>query len=89
VILSTTERGRKPEDLSLKRGALWGGVSGLLFGGISNLIGGGPLWDFPHFLLGLALLGAVGGSGTVAAAKRADTKAIEGEDEPLPALEGE
>jgi hypothetical protein len=87
VILSIAERRHKLEDLSLWRMALWGGLGGALVAGATNLIGGsgGLIWDFVAFV---AVIGAGASAGTVAIAKRADRKLIEGDDEAPPALEG-
>jgi len=98
VILSIAEGRHKLKDLSLWRMALWGGIGGAIVAGATNLIGGsgGIIWDF---VVVVALIGAGASAGTVAIAKRADRKLIEGaddsveslegDDEPLPALEGE
>jgi hypothetical protein len=91
VILSIVERRHTLEDLSLKRTAVWGGIGGTLLRAavlpfvlplglpVSSLL-------LPFVVDGLT--GAGFASGSVALAKRADRKLIEG-DEPLPALEGE
>lgn len=95
-ILSLTERHRRLEDLSLRRVALWGALGGLVFLGIATLVFRPP--ELVSWLI-LPILTAGFASGSVALAKRADTKLIEGDDdsveslegddEPLPALEGE
>jgi len=95
-ILSLTERHRTLQDLSLRRVALWGALGGLVFLGGAALVFRPPE---PMGWLVLPLLTAGLGSGSVALAKRADTKLIEGDDEsalslegddePLPALEGD
>jgi len=86
-ILSMTERHRRLEDLSLRRVALWGAIGGCLVTGAFNLVSSGTV--FWESLLMMSLLTAGLSSGSVALAKRADRKLIEGDDEPLPALEGE
>jgi peptidoglycan/LPS O-acetylase OafA/YrhL len=86
-ILSMTERHRRLEDLSLRRVALWGAIGGLLVTVAFNLVNAGTVYW--QALLTISLLSAGLSSGTVALAKRADRKLIEGDDEPLPALEGE
>jgi hypothetical protein len=84
AILSLAERHRRLEDLSLWRVALWGALGGLVFLGGATLVFRAPE---PMGWLVLPLLTAGLGSGSVALAKRADRKLIEGEDEPLPSLE--
>ena len=85
-ILSLIERHKRLADLSLPRVALWGGFGGLvLLGGVSLVYG---LPNLVSWLV-ITFLSAGFASGTVALAKRADRKLIEGDDEPLPALEGE
>ena len=87
MILSVFERRKRLEDLSLKRIALLGGLVGGVGGSTLVAIFGVTLW-IPIVILTVAGVGFA--SGTVALAKRAgDTKLIEGEDDPLPALEGE
>ena len=85
VVLVLTERHRLLKDLSLRRVALWGALGGLVFPGIATL-----MWrdkfEMVGWLIG-PILAAGLASGSVALAKRADRKLIEGEDEPLPSLE--
>ena len=86
VILSVAERHRRLEDLSIPRMGLWGALTALLIVGALQLGFQGTLhWD----LLSAALFTGTFSAGHVALAKRADTKLFEGDDEPLPALEGE
>ena len=96
-ILSLTERHRKLGDLSLPRVGLWGAIGGFLVTVAFNLVLGGTIyWGA---VLTVALFSAGFSSGSVALAKRSDAKLIEGADEsglslegeaePLPALEGE
>ena len=95
-ILSLAERHRRLEDLSLWRVALWGALGGLVFLGVGTLAIRPP--ELVSWLI-LPILTSGLGSGSVAIAKRAKTKLIEGEedprlsleedDEPKPALEGE
>ena len=85
-ILSLTERHRRLEDLSLRRVALWGALGGLVLVGGASLAYGPP--NLVSWLV-MTSLSAGLASGSVALAKRAERKLIEGDDEPLPALEGE
>jgi hypothetical protein len=81
VVLSVFERDKKLENLSFKRVALWGGIGGLALAAVFGL------QYLPQTVV-LTLLGVGSATGSVALAKRADRKLMEG-DEPLPALEGE
>ena len=84
-ILSLIERHKRLADLSLPRVALWGGFGGIvLLGGVSLVYG---LPNLVSWLV-ITFLSAGFASGSVALAKRADRKLIEGEDKPLTALEG-
>ena len=85
-ILSLTERHRRLQDLSLRRVALWGALGGLVFLGGAALVFRPPE---PMGWLILPILTAGLGSGSVALAKRADRKLIEGEDDPVLSLEGD
>ena len=90
VLLSILERHKKLEDLSLWRIALWGTVGGLALRALL-----GPTFYWWEFFTVVAVGSA---TGTVALAKRAERKLLEGEEEsplilegeaePLPALEG-
>ena len=83
-ILSLIERHKRLADLSLPRVALWGGFGGLvLLGGVSLVYG---LPNLVSWLV-ITFLSAGFASGTVALAKRADRKLIEGDDGSLPSLE--
>jgi hypothetical protein len=82
VILSIAERRHSLADLSLWRVALWGAVGGAL---MALLFGGGNL--FLDFVAFMAFSGAVSSAGTVAVAKRADARLIEGGDESALGLE--
>ena len=85
-ILSLTERNRSLADLSLPRVGLWGAIGGSLVTVAFNLVFGGTVyWGV---VLVVAALSAGFSSGSVALAKRADSKLIEGDEQPLPALEG-
>lgn len=87
-LLILTERHQTLEGLSLRRVALWGGIGGFLATVVFNLINGGTIYW--QALLTVTLLSSGLASGTVALAKRADRKELtKGDDEPLPALEGE
>jgi hypothetical protein len=96
VILSLTEHRRSLDQLSLKRVGIWGGIGGATMALLATpaIIGAGiPLYLLTaSYLVPLgitALLGAGFAAGSVALAQQADTKLIEGSDEPLPALEEE
>jgi hypothetical protein len=86
MVLSAFERKKRLEDLSVKRIGLMGGIVGAL--GALALVAtfGIPLW-LPVTVLTVA--GAGFSSGTVALAKRSDTKLIEGDEEDFLALEGD
>ena len=87
VVLSITERHRRIEDLSIPRMGLWGALAAsLVVGGIQLGFLGSLHWET---LLILAVFSGGLSSGSLALAKRAETKLLEGDDEPLPALEGE
>ena len=83
MVLSIVERHKKLQDLSLVRVAAWGGLAGLI---PYLFIGPRVMWVS---VVITSLMAAGSASGTVALAKRSDNRLIEGEDEPLPALEGE
>ena len=85
LVLTALERRKKLENLSFTRIALWGGIGGLVLVAIGGPSGG--IWFLGPILC--TLMGIGSATGTVALAKRAERKLIEGEDEPLPALEGE
>ena len=98
VVLSIFERHKSLEDLTFKRIALWGSLGGLAVIAMLSVLYGTPVFTFLTPVILYTLLGIGSATGTVALAKRADTKLIEGEDpvlslegedEPLPALEGE
>ena len=83
VLLSILERRTKLEDLSLWRIAMWGGIGGLAFAAVL-----GP--QYLGEVIALWLLGVGSASGSVALARRGgEPRLIEGDEEPLPALEGE
>jgi hypothetical protein len=83
VLLSVLERHTKLEDLSFRRIAVWGGIGGLAFA-----VTLGPAYLQP--VIFFTLMGVGSATGAVALAKRgSEPKLIEGDDEPLPALEGE
>jgi len=84
-ILSLTERHRRLKDLSLRRVALWGALGGLGF------LGGFSLFSHtPNLVSWVVMTGVASGlaTGSVALAKRADRKLLEGDDD-LPALEAD
>ena len=85
-ILSLTERHRTLGELSLPRVGLWGAIGGFLFTVAFNLVFGGTIyWGA---VLTVALVSAGFSSGSVALAKRSDTRLIEGAAETLPNLDG-
>ena len=84
-ILSLTERHKRLADLSLRRVALWGVLGGLVFLGGFSLMFNPP--NLMSWLI-MASLSAGLASGSVALAKRADRKLIEGEEDPVLSLEG-
>ena len=84
VILSIAERRHSLADLSLWRVSLWGALGGAL---MALVFGGGNL--FLDFVAFMAFAGAASSAGTVAVAKRADSRLIEGGDESVLALEGD
>ena len=92
VILSIAERRHTLEDLSLKRTALWGGVGGVLLrlAALPLIL---PLGiPLPSILMPIVFDGLTGAgfaSGSVALARRAETRLIEGQDGTLPAIEGD
>jgi hypothetical protein len=89
VILSVLERHKSLEEITFKRIALWGGLGGLAVIALLSVLYGTPVVTYLTPVILYTLLGVGSATGTVALAKRADTKLIEGDDEPLPALEGE
>lgn len=84
VILSVVERHHRLEDLSLRRVALWAGLATLLVSGSFDLFFGHVNW---WMTVPLILSTGGFGAGTVAIAKRAERKLIEGEEESVPRLE--
>jgi hypothetical protein len=80
VILSLLERHKKLEDLSFRRIALWGGIGGLALAAAFGL------QHLPQTIV-LTLLGIGSATGSVALAKRADRKLIEGQEESVLSLE--
>ena len=92
VALTIAERRHTLEDLLPWRVALWGGIGGVLvFLPTLPMVFsyGVPLFAILGSLAVDGLMGAGFATGSVVLAKRADTKLIEGEDETMPALEGE
>jgi hypothetical protein len=86
LVLTALEHRKKLEDLSFLRIALWGGIGGVVLAAITGpTVGGSILGPIIVF----TLMGIGSATGTVALAKRSDTKLIEGDDEELLALEGE
>ena len=92
VILSIAERRHTLEDLSLRRVALWGGIGGgfLFLSAVPFLLSlGFPVGGVLAPLVANSLIGAGFASGSVALARREDSRLIEGEDEPAFLIEGE
>lgn len=88
VILSITERRHRLEDLSLWRTALWGALGGFLVAAGFDLLGGsgGLIWSFVGTM---TFAGAVSSAGTVAVARRAEPKLLEGDEEPVLVMAGD
>ena len=86
VVLSFVERHRRLEDLSIPRIGLWGALTALLIVLGIQLSLGTLAWE-PLLILSVFSGGL--SSGSLALARRAEPKLIEGDDEDLPALEGE
>ena len=83
VILGFLEHHKRLEDLSSRRIALWGGLGGLAVAATL-----GPAYLSP--MVFFALLGVGSAATTVALAKKGgEPPMIEGDDEEMPALEGE
>jgi hypothetical protein len=90
VILSVLERHKSLEDLTFKRIALWGSLGGLAVVTMLSVLFGTLVFTYLTPVILYTLLGVGSATGTVAIAKRAsDPKVLEGDDDPLPALEGE
>ena len=92
VILSIAERRHTLEDLSLRRVALWGGIGGslLLLSSMPIMVSMGvPVFSMLGGVVTSALVGAGFASGSVALARRADAKLIEGGDDTAFLLDGE
>ena len=92
-VLSIAERRHTLADLSLWRVALWGGIGGslliLVAVSFAALVGASIGSGVVGGIVGFFLLGAGCASGSVALAKRADTKLLEGgEEQLLPTEEG-
>jgi hypothetical protein len=84
AVLGVLERHKSLEEITFKRVALWGGLGGLAVGALLTVLVGSPTGVIFYTVLGIG-----SATGTVALARRADTELIEGDDETLPALEGE
>ena len=83
LVMTALERRKKLEDLSFFRIALWGGIGGLALAAITGDTYLGPIIVF-------TVLGIGSATGSLAFAKKAHQKELaKGDDEPLPALEGE
>jgi hypothetical protein len=80
AVLSLRTRSRGFDQLSFGRMSLWGASSGLALGaviGVGALVrGAGFLGDFLLFGPFLAALGAAGGAGTLALARRAERREL-------------
>ena len=90
VVLSVAERHRRLEDLSLWRVALWGASGAFLTLGATYLVFWGELlavnWGE---VLWLALIAGGFSSGSLALARRGESKLLEGEDDSVLSLEEE
>ena len=85
AVLGVLERHKSLEEITFRRVALWGGLGGLAVGALLAVTVGGPTGVIFYSALGVG-----SATGTVALAKRAnDTKLIEEDNEPMPALGGE
>lgn len=83
LVLSIAERRHTLGDLSLWRVALWGGMGGSILFLLTLLLvalAGSPTSGVMGAFVITVLLGAGFASGSVALAKRADTKLIEGDE---------
>ena len=96
VILSIAERHHSLADLSVRRVALWGGIGGvaLVLGFAPQFLGSGmsPQQMVNAYFIPLVLNGLLGAgfaSGSVALARRSETKLIDGDEDPVLSLEGE
>ena len=93
AVFSVLERHKNLKEITFKRVALWGVLGGLAVVALFYAIYGTPIGGIQYVVLGIG-----SATGTVALAKRADRKLIEGDGdseesleayEDLPALEGE
>ena len=84
ALLSVLEGHKSLEEITFKRIAAWGGLGGLAVVALVSVLVGSPTG-----LIFYSVLGVGSATGTVALAKRADTKLIEGDAEPLPEIGGE
>ena len=83
LVLTALERRKKLEDLSFFRIAMWGGIGGLALAAITGN-------NYLDPVIVFTLLGIGSATGSLALAKKAHRKELtKGDDEPLPALEGE
>jgi len=92
VVLSIAERRHTLEELSAPRVALWGGIGAVLvfLPTLPMMFShGAPLFAILGSLAVDGLVGAGLATGSVALARRADTKLIEGEDDSVLILEGD
>ena len=83
ALLSVLEGHKSLEEITFKRIAAWGGLGGLAVVALVSVLVGSPTG-----LIFYSVLGVGSATGTVALAKRADTKLIEGDAEPLPEIGG-
>lgn len=81
-ILVAIGRGRRFDSMSLSRFAAWGAVSGLLLSGIFAVgaaLRGESLWgEFMVFGPALTMASAVGAAGSLALARRAESRELPG-----------
>jgi hypothetical protein len=92
TILSIAERRHTLQELSLKRVGVWGGIGGMIIvlPAIPYMLSYGlPLSRVFLPLIINGLIGAGFASGSVALARKGDTKLLKGDDDELLRLEGE
>ena len=89
VVLSVLERHKSLEEITLRRIALWGGLGGLAVVTMLSVLYGTLVFTYLTPVILYTLLGIGSATGTVALARRGESKLLEGEEEPLPALDGE
>ena len=81
------ERHKSLEDLTFRRVALYGGLGGLAVVAALSILLGKPVFSYLTPVIFYTVLGVSSATGTVALAKRADTKLIKAEEETVFSLE--